>query len=81
MKLMAEIRSVLLEDLPPGSLFMYDGELAFKSEYKSDNGACECYIVGAGCSFWGGRADKELNKLWVHPVVEVTEHLVAPYTE
>lgn len=82
MKLMAEIKRVQIEELSPGSLFIYNDTLALKSEYKRNNGACDCFIVGSGCSFWGGtNSPEELNSLWVYPVVEVPELLVAPYTE
>lgn len=59
--------AVPLLDLPPGELFTYDGCTALKSEYRTDKGACECYIVGSGEMFWGGtKTGEELNKLLVN---------------
>lgn len=46
-------------DLEAGSLFMtLDMEcLALKSEYRTDKGAIEAFIVGSGEFFWGGTSD------------------------
>jgi hypothetical protein len=45
-----------LEKLPPGSLFMtLDMQcLGMKSEYRTEKGAIEAYIVDSGEFFWGG---------------------------
>ena len=58
-----------LHELPVGSLFL-DGEtLAVKSEYHSDNGFIEAYIVGSGEAFWGGaKTPKEQAELMVTEV-------------
>lgn len=36
-----------LSKLPVGSLFMYDSELALKTEYVTQ-GSSQCYLVGSG---------------------------------
>ncbi|MFA5366299.1 MAG: hypothetical protein WC333_00050 [Dehalococcoidia bacterium] len=55
MKLVLKNKTTL-EDLPPGSLFMTLNMqcLGMKSEYHTDKGAVEAYIVGSGEFFWGG---------------------------
>jgi hypothetical protein len=55
MKLVLKNKTTL-EDLPPGSLFMtLDMQcLGMKSEYHTEKGAVEAYIVGSGEFFWGG---------------------------
>ncbi|WP_016879489.1 hypothetical protein [Chlorogloeopsis fritschii] len=40
-----------LKDLPPGSLFQFGKTIALKSEYVSDNGRIEAFIVGTGNTF------------------------------
>jgi len=45
---------VTLEDLLPGSLFLYKGTLGLKTEYRTSEGAIEAFIVGSGEMFWGG---------------------------
>jgi phosphoribosylaminoimidazole carboxylase (NCAIR synthetase) len=55
-----------LIDLPNGSLFSYKGSIALKSEYRTDNGAVECYLLGSGEMFWGGTNNaNDLNNLEV----------------
>lgn len=48
------MNEVTLEDLPPGSLFIYQDTIGFKSEYHTNGGAVEAYIVGSGEFFWAG---------------------------
>ena len=45
-----------LDGLPTGSLFLSKDKtcLALKTEYRTDQGAIEAYIVGSGEFFWGG---------------------------
>lgn len=43
-----------LGKLPSGSLFLKDETLCLKTEYRTDNGAIEAFIVGSGEMFWGG---------------------------
>lgn len=60
---------VKLKDLEKGSLFMYNGTMALKSEYRSNQGSIQAYIVGSGEFFWGGvDTIEELNNLEVTPV-------------
>lgn len=42
-----------LGKLKSGSLFLFGGVIALKSEYRS-NGQSDAYIVGTGEYFWGG---------------------------
>lgn len=60
---------VRLIDLAPGTLFEFNGAIALKTEYRSDSGAVEAYIVGSGEMFWGGvsSADKQIE-LMVEPI-------------
>lgn len=66
MQLIQGSRKVKLSELDCGSLFYYDDSIALKSEYRSDEGICECFIVGSGEMFWGGTGDP--NELMVYPV-------------
>lgn len=45
-----------LEELPSGSLFLSKDKtcLALKTEYRTEQGAIEAFIVGSGEMFWGG---------------------------
>lgn len=67
-----------LENLPAGSLFLFEDTLAVKSEYHNESGAVEAIIVGSGEFFWGGTSDpKEQAQLMVTEVeVDMT-----PYVE
>jgi len=57
---------VTLLELEPGELFEFDGTIALKSEYRTEKGAVESYIVGSGEMFWGGTDTAEaLNNLLV----------------
>lgn len=69
MKLKFNKQKTTLEKLPSGSLFIYNGTICLKSEYISDEGAIEAYIVGSGEMFWGGTTIAEkLNKLKVKKI-------------
>jgi hypothetical protein len=60
---------VSLEELPAGSLFYYNNTLCLKTEYKSEGGAIEAFIVGSGEMFWGGTKDAaSQRKLMISPV-------------
>ena len=48
-----------LSECPPG-LFVYQGSVCFKTEYRVD-GFSECYAE-SGEVFWGGTSDKELRE-------------------
>lgn len=60
---------IKLDDLPAGELFQYKETIALKSEYRTENGAVESYIVGSGEMFWGGTTTaQDLNNLLVIPL-------------
>lgn len=64
--------AIPLAKVPAGSLFLYGETLAFKSEYRTDKGACECFIYGSGEMFWGGMKTADaLNQLLVTPLTIV----------
>lgn len=69
---------IALKELPSGSLFSFNGTIALKSEYRSESGAIEAYIVGSGEMFWGGTQTAEaLQELIVFPIqtgVEILEY-------
>lgn len=76
MKLIVNSRKTRLCNLKPGSLFMTPDKecLALKSEYRTDKGAIEAYIVGSGEFFWGGTSDPmEQKNLMVYAVNVVGE--------
>lgn len=63
-----------IEDLPSGSLFIYGylKTIALKSEYRTEQGACECYILESGEMFWGGvTTAHELNQLKVKSIYPI----------
>ena len=65
---------ITLQELPNGSLFMYNGTLCLKTEYVSDSGAIsiEAYIVGSGCMFWGGTSNPYKQRLIMErPVINI----------
>ncbi len=70
MEILKLTRRKRIENLPNGTLFMSEsGTIALKSEYHTDKGACECYIVGTGEFFWGGvKEASDLNKMLVYPI-------------
>ena len=69
---------VTLGDAPPG-LFLYQGTLGFKSEYKTESLShpgfwqSDAYVVESGEYFWGGTSDPvEREKL----MVDLVDHEV-----
>ena len=52
-------KKTTLGKLPAGSLFLSEdmSTLGMKSEYYTDKGACEAFIVGSGEMFWGGTSN------------------------
>lgn len=67
---------VSLAACPPG-LFRFNGELCFKSEYRTtrENGSsvCDAYVVASGEYFWGGTSvDVQREALKVQPVTVET---------
>lgn len=68
------MESIKLDDLPSGTLFKYDDTVALKSEYRTDQGAVQSYIVGSGEMFWGGAKNAyDLNNLIVIPLTPPTQ--------
>lgn len=60
---------VTLEELEKGSLFKFGNSICMKTEYVTQSGTIEAYIVGSGEFFWGGTSDvKERRKLKVRKV-------------
>jgi hypothetical protein len=54
----------------PTGLFLKDGELCLKTEYRNDNGRVEAYIVSTGEAYWGGlNQGKDPNMDLVIPVM------------
>jgi len=47
-------RKIKLKELPKGRLFKYGNTIGVKSEYRSESGAIEAFIIGSGEMFWGG---------------------------
>lgn len=57
-----------LAECPPG-LFLCGDCLGFKSEYRSEDGKSEAFVVESGEYFWGGATSKDARELiMVHPV-------------
>lgn len=74
MKILIAKGIVKIAELPKGSLFIFKDTIALKNEYRNNNGACECHIVGSGEMFWGGTNTAEkLNNLYVTPLLITTE--------
>lgn len=62
-----------LGDLQAGSLFMYAGTIALKTEY----GIADCYIIGSGETFIAGQTNEiERAKLLVTPLIMTVERSV-----
>jgi hypothetical protein len=62
---------VTLADCPIG-LFRYGGELCLKTEYGSNEGRIDAYIVSSGEFFWGGtNTPAAQRKVMVEPVSEI----------
>lgn len=53
-----------LEEVESGNLFIYGSTIALKSEYTRD-GKPECYILGSGEFFCGGKDITDINKITV----------------
>jgi len=71
MELIKNKKRVRLYNLPNGQMFTTEKYscIAIKSEYRTDKGACECYIIGSGEMFWGGtHTANDLNNLLVYPI-------------
>jgi hypothetical protein len=69
-----ESQLITLEELPAGSLFSFNGTIALKSEYRTENGAIEAFILGSGEMFWGGvTTAAEQTALLVTPIRGIEE--------
>jgi hypothetical protein len=53
MKLLLGKKTTLYK-LPKCSLFIFNETLCLKTEYRTEQGAIEAFIVGSGEMFWGG---------------------------
>jgi hypothetical protein len=69
-----KVPPMTLGKCPPG-LFMFDGTLCFKSEYKTESQSrpgfwqSDAYVVESGEYFWGGVSDpRERERLEVTPI-------------
>lgn len=64
---------VSLAELEPGSLFEYKKTIALKTEYISESGTIEAFILGSGEMFWGGTDNAEdQRKLLVKKVTHIS---------
>lgn len=67
-KLLRTKKKARLKNCPIG-LFLFDNELCLKTEYKTERGAIEAYIVSSGEFFWGGtNLPERQRELSVTPV-------------
>lgn len=57
-----QYKEVMLCDLPNGSLFKCGDTYGLKTEYNTDKGAIEAFIIGSGEMFWGGTNDAESQR-------------------
>jgi len=57
---------IKMGELDPGTMFKCGDTYGFKSEYRTDKGICECFILGSGEMFWGGTGNP--NALKVEPI-------------
>lgn len=75
MRLIPDGEKVRLADLEPGTLFLFgDDCLALKTEYMTESGRIEAYIVGSGEIFHGGaNTAAEQRTLIVQPL-KVEDH-------
>lgn len=63
---------VTLDECPIGLFFSADGELCLKTEYGSNEGRIDAYIVSSGEFFWGGAGSvKEQRSVMVTPAKHV----------
>jgi len=74
------MRTVALGECPPG-LFLFNGALGFKSEYKTESMTpsgvwqSDAYCVESGEYFWGGVSDPEERERL--PVIALTPVIVS----
>ena len=60
-----------LENLPTGSLFLFESSLGLKTEYTDDDGPIDAYIIGSGEFFWGGTNTPKKQRELIVTEVEV----------
>lgn len=59
-----------LRFLYPGTIFLYNNILALKTEYLTDEGCIEAYILNTGELFWGhAKTIDELYNIVVQPMM------------
>lgn len=63
---MTMAEQIKLGELAPGTMFKCGDTYGFKSEYRTDKGIYECFILGSGEMFWGGTGNP--NVLKVEPI-------------
>ena len=76
----ADVRAaaVPLAECPPG-LFEFEGRLGFRSEYRSNEGWPDAYVVESGEYFWGGaERHPERAELMVLPLTTLGRRLIEP---
>jgi hypothetical protein len=75
------MKDVCRLDEAPIGLFMSDGELCLKTEYREPNGAISAFIVSSGEFFWGPSPQSVAtqNAADVRPISEdaVVQFLIA----
>jgi hypothetical protein len=76
LKIKKEKQAVELKECPIG-LFMYQNTLALKTEYCTNEGIPECYIISSGETFCGGVDKCELPFLMVYPCRVISEKIIA----
>ena len=83
MKLVPDGELVTLEELPAGTLFSFSGDIVLKSEYTTEKGLIEAFILGSGELFCGGCPIEEQPQLKVQPLklisfAEEVKPIIAP---
>lgn len=71
-------RKTKLKNVKAGALFLHNNTLVLKTEYKSDSGAIEAFIVGSGEMFWGGTTNP-LDQYEIEVFELELEPLIASY--
>lgn len=68
MKLVVAQLGCPLRECPAG-LFLFDGSLHFRSEYRNENKQVEAFCLEGGEFFWGGaKSNEDREALTVTPV-------------
>jgi len=61
-------KKIPIEKINPGSFFKFNNTIVLKTDYRTDNGICICYIIGSGDYFCGGVSESQRNGLLVTPI-------------